>query len=213
MRMRYPCVSDTPLTFLPIFLGKVCLNTQIRQLNSTIQSIDSRSYFYMFCIFLRIYIPHMESLLTTEIPYATLWQHMWHCSIHLFLTLWLIFFGKTFLDTRIGRLNPECYNPGGKNLDSIIRFAFTPIATWSGSFGHLQKSHMQSHIWNHARMFSIFCQIHITHRLEYMESRLKTTHHQFKWCCQLKAVFIAGYWLCVLGNFQSSIRLHWISIP
>jgi len=35
-----------------------------------------------------------------------------------------------------------------------------------------------------------------------MESRLKKTHHLFKWCCQLKAVFIAVYWLSILGNLN-----------
>ena len=31
--LRYPCVSDTPLTFLPIFLGKACLDARIGYLN------------------------------------------------------------------------------------------------------------------------------------------------------------------------------------
>jgi len=35
-----------------------------------------------------------------------------------------------------------------------------------------------------------------------MESRLKITHRLFKWCRRLKAVFIAVYWLRVLGNFE-----------
>jgi len=35
-----------------------------------------------------------------------------------------------------------------------------------------------------------------------MESQLKTTHHLFKWSRRLKAVFIAVYWLQVLGNLK-----------
>ena len=35
----------------------------------------------------------------------------------------------------------------------------------------------------------------------YMESWLKTTH-LFKWCHQLKAVFIVVYWLQIPGNLK-----------
>ena len=31
--LQYPCVLDIPLTFLPVFIGKACLDTQIRCLH------------------------------------------------------------------------------------------------------------------------------------------------------------------------------------
>jgi len=58
---------------------------------------------------------------------------MWHSDIHVFwtlLTFWPIFLQKALLDTGIGRLNPEFYNSGSKNMDSTVQFAFAPMATW-----------------------------------------------------------------------------------
>jgi len=40
-----------------------------------------------------------------------------------------------------------------------------------------------------------------------MVSWLKTIHLLFKWCRQLKAVFIAVYWLHVLGNFIYIVKV------
>ena len=70
------------------------------------------------------------------------------------LTFWPISLGKACLDTRIRWLNPELYEPGRKNMDSTMLFA--PIATWSDPFCHIQKSHTQLHIWNHACTFTYF---------------------------------------------------------
>ena len=55
-----------------------------------------------------------------------------------------------------GWLNPECYDPGRKNVRVTVRFAFAPIATWGGPFCPIRKSHTQSRIWNHAHMFTCF---------------------------------------------------------
>ena len=44
----YPYVLDTPLAFLPIFLGKACLDTRIRRLNSEFYDpINNR--FFLLC--------------------------------------------------------------------------------------------------------------------------------------------------------------------
>ena len=39
----YPCVSDTPLTFWPIFLGKACQDTRIRWLNAESYDPDCKN--------------------------------------------------------------------------------------------------------------------------------------------------------------------------
>jgi len=88
----YPCVSDTPITFLHIFLVKVCLDTRIGQLNPeffdriikfwiqpsvllhTQSHIDFLQSPLYISIFRRIRIRCMESRLKTEIPY------MRHCN-------------------------------------------------------------------------------------------------------------------------------------
>ena len=60
-----------------------------------------------------------------------------------------------------------------------------------------------SHMWKHARtfMFSNFLSDpHSAH--PYMESRLKTTQHLFKWCCRLNDVFLVIYWQRILGNLK-----------
>ena len=133
MIFQNPCVSDIPLIFLPIFLGKICLDTPIRL------------------------------------------------------------------------LNPECYDPGRKILIQMYDSQFAVIATWSSAFCCIQKSHMQLRIWNHACLFTcfpFFCWIRLTYSLYRVYGILATTYHLFKWCCRLKAVFIAVYWLHVLGNFK-----------
>ena len=79
---------------------------------------------------------------------------MRYCGIHLFLTFLPIFLGKACPDTRIGWLNPECYDPAYKNIDSTVQL--TPMATWNDLFCRIRKSHTQSHMWNHTHMLMFF---------------------------------------------------------
>jgi len=135
---------------------------------------------------------------------SSMWipMHMQHCSIYVFWTpLSPIFLGKACLDTEIGWLNPEFYDPGHKNMDSIVWFAFASTATWSDPFfAFVNRIHSQKYGIMLVRLyvFHFFLDSHNT----YMESRLKITHHLFEWCHQLKSVFIAVYWLYVLGNLK-----------
>ena len=86
-------------------------------------------------------------------------------------------------------------------LSLMIYFSWESLSghsNRSNPFCPIRKSDTQLCIWNHA------------HRTVYMKSRLKTTHHLFKWCRQLKAVFFAVYWLHVLAslnNFLSNASL------
>jgi len=155
--MRYPCVLGIPLTFLPIFLGKACLNTQIRWLNPEFNDrmvkfwiqaffcrIRSRIYWYRFA-----YLDSIYAVWDIVVAYVTLWYPFVSDTP---LTLWPIFLGKACLDTWIGQLNPECYDKHRKNIDSTVQF--TPITAWNGPFCWIQKSHTQSRMWNHARTFT-----------------------------------------------------------
>ena len=122
------------------------------------------------------------------VAYVTLW---YPCASDTHLTFWLIFLGKAGLDTQIGRLNPECNDLGHKNMDSPIRF--TSIATWRNPFCCIRKSHMQSHIWNHActfKCFPFFCRILIC----------------------LPHIWNLGLRQYIAYLKQSSNGLHWIGI-
>jgi len=93
----------------------------------------------------------------------------------------LLFLGKPFF-----------YDPGHKIwIHSFVTFR-NPIC--SSTYGIIL-------VWLH--VFNFLLDLHNA----YMESRLKTTHCLFKWCCPLKAVFIAVYWPLVLGNFIYIVRV------
>ena len=187
-----------------------------------------------------------ECICDIVVAYVTLW---YLCISYTRFTFWLIFLGRACLDTWIQWLNPEYYDQGHKNMDSMVWFAFGPITTWSNLFCCIWKLHMQLRLWLcfitfggcsahlvyhihksghktriinnhhhyhyhiHSHTYGIvlihlpvfhILDIRITHTA-YMESQLKTTHHLFKWCRRLKAVFIPVYWLRVLGNLKFNL--------
>ena len=70
-KLQYPCVLDIPLTFLPICLGKVCLDTRIGWLDpevydpaikfciqSSVTHIESHSCIYMLYGFNHLQLLH-----------------------------------------------------------------------------------------------------------------------------------------------------------
>jgi len=68
------------------------------------------------------------------------------------------------------------------------------------AFGNRKRSCPHRIMLVHLWVFHFL--LHSDSHNAYMESRLKTTHHLFKWCRRLKAVSIAVYWLCVLGYLK-----------
>ena len=81
---------------------------------------------------------HSEILCDIVVAYVTLRYPLFQIPLSLFD---LFFLG-----------NPEYYNPGRKDIDSSVQI--TPITKCSGPFCPIQKSHMQSRMWNHACTFT-----------------------------------------------------------
>ena len=132
-------------------------------------------------------IPHMQHANPTV--YATLW---YPCVLDTPLTYLTILLGKASLDTRIGWLNPEFYEWVVKiwiqlfdsHLHQLLHGAICFVA-----FGNRIRSCTYGIMLVRLHVFHFLSYSHTA----YMESRLKTTHHLFKWCRLLKAVFIAVY--------------------
>ena len=123
----------------------------------------------------------MESRLKTKIPYmqhayVTLW---YPCGLDTHLTFWLIFLGKACLDPQIEQLNPELYNPGHTNMDSVTGSPSHQSLHGAIRFVAYTVAHIESRLYGY--MLSIFCRIlnRQTHT-SYMESWITTTHHLFK---------------------------------
>ena len=125
--LLYPCFSDTPLTFLPIFGWKACLDSQIGWLNPVrfiayaIAHIKSCSYDYMFSIF-------WSDLHSECICYLVVYP----CIISdTLLTLWPIFLGKACLDTRIRWVVKIWIQPSDSHLYQLLHGGI-----WFVAFGN-----------------------------------------------------------------------------